>query len=38
MVLCRPRPSIQLCAVTGHLSQNIAAIPLLWVLPLACIC
>ena len=26
--------AIQLCAVTGHLSQNIAAIPLLWVLPL----
>ena len=26
--------SIQLCAVTSHLSQNIAAIPLLWVLPL----
>ena len=25
----------QLCAVTGHLSQNIAAIPLLWILPLA---
>ena len=25
----------QLCAVTSHLSQNIAAIPLLWVLPLA---
>ena len=27
--------SMQLCAVTSHLSQNIAAIPLLWVLPLA---
>ena len=27
--------AMQLCAVTGHLSQNIAAIPLLWVLPLA---
>ncbi len=26
--------AIQLCAVTSHLSQNIAAIPLLWVLPL----
>jgi hypothetical protein len=27
--------AMQLCAVTGHLSQNIAAIPLLWLLPLA---
>jgi hypothetical protein len=27
--------TMQLCAVTSHLSQNIAAIPLLWVLPLA---
>jgi hypothetical protein len=27
--------AIQLCAVTEHISQNIAAIPLLWVLPLA---
>ena len=27
--------SMQLCAVTSHLSENIAAIPLLWVLPLA---
>jgi hypothetical protein len=27
--------SMQLCAVTSHISQNIAAIPLLWVLPLA---
>ncbi|HEX4005860.1 MAG TPA: fused MFS/spermidine synthase [Acidobacteriaceae bacterium] len=27
--------SMQLCAVTGHLTQNIAAVPLLWVLPLA---
>ncbi len=26
--------AMQLCAVTGHLSQNVAAIPLLWVLPL----
>lgn len=26
---------MQLCAVTSHLSQNIAAIPLLWILPLA---
>lgn len=26
--------AIQLCAVTGHISQNIAAVPLLWVLPL----
>jgi hypothetical protein len=25
----------QLCAITSHLSENIAAIPLLWVLPLA---
>ena len=25
----------QLCAVTSHISQNIAAIPLLWILPLA---
>jgi spermidine synthase len=24
----------QLCAVTSHLSQNVAAIPLLWILPL----
>ena len=27
--------SMLLCAVTSHLSQNIAAIPLLWILPLA---
>jgi len=27
--------AIQLCAVTEHISQNIAAVPLLWVLPLA---
>lgn len=27
--------AMQLCAVTSHLSQNIAAIPMLWVLPLA---
>jgi len=27
--------AIQLCAVTEHISQNIAAIPLLWILPLA---
>jgi len=27
--------SMLLCAITGHLSQNIAAIPLLWVVPLA---
>lgn len=27
--------AMQLCAVTSHLSQNVAAIPLLWVLPLA---
>ncbi|HZZ41232.1 MAG TPA: fused MFS/spermidine synthase [Acidobacteriaceae bacterium] len=27
--------AMQLCAVTSHLSQNIAAIPLLWILPLA---
>jgi hypothetical protein len=27
--------AMQLSAVTGHLSQNIAAIPLLWILPLA---
>jgi hypothetical protein len=26
--------AMQLCAATSHLSQNIAAIPLLWVLPL----
>ncbi len=26
--------SAQLCAVTSHLSQNVAAIPLLWILPL----
>jgi spermidine synthase len=26
--------SMMLCAVTNHLSQNIAAIPLLWILPL----
>ncbi|WP_263355881.1 fused MFS/spermidine synthase [Acidicapsa ligni] len=27
--------AMQLSAVTGHLTQNIAAIPLLWILPLA---
>jgi hypothetical protein len=27
--------AIQLCAVTEHISQNIAAVPLLWILPLA---
>jgi hypothetical protein len=27
--------AVQLCAVTEHISQNIAAVPLLWVLPLA---
>ncbi|HEY4379688.1 MAG TPA: fused MFS/spermidine synthase [Acidobacteriaceae bacterium] len=27
--------AMQLCAVTSHLSQDIAAIPLLWILPLA---
>jgi hypothetical protein len=27
--------AIQLCAVTEHISQNIAAVPLLWVIPLA---
>ncbi len=27
--------ALQLCAVTSHLTQNIAAIPLLWVVPLA---
>ncbi|MGA7522770.1 MAG: fused MFS/spermidine synthase [Acidobacteriaceae bacterium] len=27
--------AMQLCAVTSHLTQNIAAIPLLWILPLA---
>lgn len=27
--------AMQLCAVTEHLTQNIAAIPLLWVVPLA---
>lgn len=27
--------AMQLCAVTGHLTQNVAAIPLLWVVPLA---
>jgi hypothetical protein len=27
--------SMLLCAVTAHLSQNIAAIPLLWIVPLA---
>jgi hypothetical protein len=27
--------AMQLCAVTSHISQNIAAIPLLWILPLA---
>jgi hypothetical protein len=26
--------AVQLCAVTQHISQNIAAVPLLWVLPL----
>ena len=27
--------AVQLCAVTSHLTQNVAAIPLLWVVPLA---
>lgn len=27
--------AMQLCAVTSHITQNIAAIPLLWILPLA---
>jgi hypothetical protein len=27
--------SMQLCAITSHLTENIAAIPLLWILPLA---
>ncbi len=27
--------AMQLCAVTGYISENIAAIPLLWILPLA---
>ncbi|HEX3940902.1 MAG TPA: fused MFS/spermidine synthase [Acidobacteriaceae bacterium] len=27
--------AVELCAVTSHFSQNIAAIPLLWILPLA---
>ena len=27
--------TIQLCAVTSHLTENIAAVPLLWVIPLA---
>jgi SAM-dependent methyltransferase len=27
--------SMMLCAVTGHLGENVAAIPLLWILPLA---
>lgn len=27
--------AMQLCAITSHLSQNIAAIPLLWIVPLA---
>jgi hypothetical protein len=27
--------SLQMCAVTSHLTQNVAAMPLLWVLPLA---
>lgn len=37
-VLCFLLPAaaaMQLCAVTSHISQNIAAIPLLWILPLA---
>lgn len=27
--------AMQLCAITSHITQNIAAIPLLWILPLA---
>ncbi len=34
-VLLPAASSILLCAITAHLSQNIAAIPMLWVVPLA---
>jgi SAM-dependent methyltransferase len=34
-VLLPAASSMLLCAVTAHLSQNIAAIPLLWIVPLA---
>jgi len=30
--------SLLLLAITNHLSQNVAAIPFLWVLPLSIIC
>ena len=32
---CRPCASVLLLAITNHLSQNVAAIPFLWVLPLS---
>jgi hypothetical protein len=34
-VLLPAASSMLLCAITAHLSQNIAAIPLLWIVPLA---
>jgi hypothetical protein len=34
-VLLPAASSLMLCATTSHLSQNIAAIPLLWIVPLA---
>src|SRR5579863_5529105 len=34
-VLLPAASSMLLCAITSHLSQNIAAIPLLWIVPLA---
>jgi protein-L-isoaspartate O-methyltransferase len=34
-ILLPAASSLMLCAITSHLSQNIAAIPLLWIVPLA---
>jgi hypothetical protein len=34
-VLLPAASSLMLCSITSHLSQNIAAIPLLWIVPLA---
>jgi hypothetical protein len=34
-ILLPAAAAMQLCAVTSHISQNVAAIPLLWILPLA---
>ena len=37
LVLLPAVGAVQLCAVTSHLTANVAAIPLLWVVPLAII-